>query len=269
MTRVLAWDIGGANVKAALADAESARAVTRPFALWRDREALPAVLREMADALGDADEMALTMTAELADCFASKAEGIAFVLAAVRTSFPRARLHILDTSGRFRRPADALEDPAAVASANWAATAHWLAREEKDALLIDVGTTTTDVIPIVGGAVVAEGRTDPDRLASGELVYTGAVRTPCAALARTVRVGATRYRVVAERFAQSGDAHLWLGGLGEHDYLGDTPDGRGVTRADAGARLARMIAADASALGDAAITEIARAFAERQVRLVT
>ena len=44
-----------------------------------------------------------------------------------------------------------------------------------DSLLIDIGTTSTDIIPIVDGEVAALGWTDPDRLASGELVYSRAV----------------------------------------------------------------------------------------------
>ncbi len=68
--------------------------------------------------------------------------------------------------------------PLTVAASNWVATALVVADEVPDAILIDMGSTTTDIIPIVGGVVRAIGLTDPDRLASGELVYTGALRTP-------------------------------------------------------------------------------------------
>ena len=62
--------------------------------------------------------------------------------------------------------------------ANWSATAWAVAERHPDTLLVDIGTTSTDIIPIVSGSVAALGHTDPDRLLSGELVYTGAVRTP-------------------------------------------------------------------------------------------
>lgn len=268
MTRVLGWDVGGANVKAAVVEGDSFRAVTRALALWRDPDALPAVLREVAAGLDRADAAALTMTAELADCFATRAEGVGFVLDAFDSAFPEAPVRVFGTDGRFRTAAEARRDPIAVASANWRATAEWLARRESDAILIDVGSTTTDVVPIVGGEVAAEGWTDFDRLAAGELVYTGAVRTPCAAIARRVRLGGRRHRLAAELFAQSGDVHLWLGRLPEHDYTGDTPDGRGKTREEAAARLARMAGSDAALLGPALITEIAHALAEQQVRQI-
>lgn len=268
MTRVIGWDVGGANVKAALVDGASIRAVTHPIAIWRDPHALPRTLAGVAHELGRADAMAVTMTAELADCFATRAEGVAFVLDALAATFPVERLHVFDHAGGFRSPADARADPGGVASANWAATARWLARGERDALLIDVGTTTTDVIPLVGGEVAAVGRTDAERLASGELVYTGAVRTPCCAVARSVRVAGTRYRVAAELFAQMGDVYTWLGRLREAEYLGETPDGRGKSRAEAGARLARMIAAEPAGLGDEGITQIAQDFARHQERQI-
>ena len=46
-----------------------------------------------------------------------------------------------------------------------------------DALFVDMGSTTTDIIPIEDGAVANEGYTDAERLLTGELVYTGFTRT--------------------------------------------------------------------------------------------
>ena len=60
-----------------------------------------------------------------------------------------------------------------------------MARSVPTCVLFDVGTTSADLIPIVNGQVVAQGRTDPERLLSGELVYTGALRTPAEAVAPT------------------------------------------------------------------------------------
>lgn len=266
--RVLGWDVGGANVKAAWAEGRRLRVTARPFALWRDPRKLRGVLEAMAAELGAADVVGVTMTAEIADCFPTKAEGVNFVLAALATAFPDMPLHVFATDGRFRSPAEARRAPIEVASANWMAAAQLVAREERDAILIDVGTTTTDVIPIVGGAVAACGWTDPERLSRGELVYTGAVRTPVCAIARTVPLRGRRYRVAAELFAQAGDLHLLLGHLSERDYVGDTPDGRGKAPAEARARLARMICADAAMLSDAEIADLVRYLAERQVRQI-
>src|SRR6185436_19575645 len=128
--------------------------------------------------------------------------------------------------GSFVDVAHAIDDPIAVAAANWVATAHVAAQTHPNVLLIDVGTTTTDIIPIVGGRVVAHGRTDPDRLASGELVYIGAVRTPVEAIASHVPIDGRTAGVSAEAFALAGDVHVWRGRLAPEDYSAATPDGR-------------------------------------------
>src|SRR5258708_22250709 len=121
--------------------------------------------------------------------FRTKREGVAFVVDAVTAAFPSSRVRVFAVDGRFVDPDEARANPLAVAAANWSATATFVAREHPDALLIDIGTTTTDIIPIVGGIVAAKGRTDPERLASGELVYTGALRTPVEAIAGHVPLG--------------------------------------------------------------------------------
>jgi hypothetical protein len=143
-----------------------------------------------------------------------------------------------------------------------------VARTFPDALFLDVGSTTTDVIPIVGGRVAARGRTDPARLRTGELVYTGALRTPVCAIVRSVPLRGRRCRVAAESFAIAADVHLWRGRIEEGDYTCETPDGRGRGRGEAAARLARMVCADLEMLGPGDITAIAEHVARAQVRQI-
>jgi probable H4MPT-linked C1 transfer pathway protein len=212
--------------------------------------------------------MAITMTAELADCFATKREGVAFVLDAFRMAFPKIDPWVYGVDGRFRSAAAARQQPLEVAAANWMASATLMARNFRDALLVDVGSTTADVIPIVAGRVAARGRTDPARLRSGELVYTGALRTPVCAIVRSVPLYGRQCRVAAEHFAVAADVHLWLGRIEEGDYTCETPDGRGRSRPEAGARLARVVCADLEMLGDDEITTIAEHVAQAQVRRI-
>ncbi|HEY6509936.1 MAG TPA: hydantoinase/oxoprolinase family protein, partial [Vicinamibacterales bacterium] len=227
MNAVLGWDIGGVNTKAALVvDGQVAAAEGRPFELQRAPSSLVPVLQNLAATLvpvsssvhGAPLPHAVTMTAELSQMFRSKREGVAFVLDAVGQAFPGADIAVYTVDGRFLSLAAARDEPLAVAAANWAATSRVVASRYPNAILVDTGTTTTDIIPIVGGRVVAEGTTDPDRLASGELVYTGAVRTPTEAMAPYVWIAGRRYGVSAEGFALSADVHVWRGDLASHDY---------------------------------------------------
>jgi probable H4MPT-linked C1 transfer pathway protein len=266
---ILGWDVGGANVKAARLECDGsreARVIERPFALWREPHHLPVVLAEAADHLGGACTMAVTMTAELCDCFATKGGGVAFVLDAFQTAFPDNQPWVYGVDGRFRSPEAARRRPHRVAAANWMASATLVARAFPDALFLDVGSTTTDVIPIVAGRVAARGRTDPARLRTGELVYTGALRTPVCAIVRSVPLRGRRCRVAAEHFAVAADVHLWRGQIEERDYTCDTPDSRGRGRAESGARLARVVCADLEMLGPDDITGIAEHVARAQVR---
>jgi probable H4MPT-linked C1 transfer pathway protein len=274
--RIVGWDIGGVNTKvarvvASAVDAAAHGAVvsveSRPFEVRRDPAGLAQVIGALAAEVGAeaGDRHAVTMTAELTRVFLTKREGVDAVLDAVEAALPGAAIHVFGTDGTFRTPAAARRVPLLVASANWMATAMVVARTHRDAVVIDTGTTTTDIIPIAGGQVVALGRTDPDRLASGELVYTGALRTPVEAVAVDVAVGGRRVGLAAEGFALSGDVHLWTGSLAPADYTTPTPDGRPATLAGAGDRLRRAVCADAEMLDDAAVTQIAHDLTAQQV----
>jgi probable H4MPT-linked C1 transfer pathway protein len=267
VSAVLGFDVGGANVKAALAGQGPPRTFDRPFALFREPEALVERLSEGARALGGpTPRIAVTMTAELCDCFRTKREGVAFVLGAVEKAFPEADARTFGFDGRFHSPDAARRRPLRVAAANWMATARLVAETLPDVLLVDCGSTTTDLIPIVGGRVAARGRTDPGRLRRGELVYTGVLRTPVCAIVRSLPLKGRRSRVAAELFAIAADAHRFLGSITEAEYSCETPDGRGRSREESGARLARMVCADTDLLSSEDVAAIAAEIARSQVR---
>jgi probable H4MPT-linked C1 transfer pathway protein len=261
--------VGGANVKAARVEGDALPVVVEhPFALWREPARLPDVLKAIAPTLGSAPRLAITMTAELADCFATKRDGVCAVLAAFEAAFPAQALHVFGVDGRFRSIAEARRKPLRVAAANWMASAMLVAESERDVLFVDVGSTTTDVVPIVAGDVVARGRTDPARLRSGELVYTGALRTPVAAIVRRLPWRGALCRVAAEHFAIAADAHVWRGAIEPSGYTCETADGRGRSRSEAGARLARMVCADLEMLRDSDIDAIAERVMRAQVKQI-
>lgn len=266
---VIGWDIGGVNTKVAfVADGRVVAAASRPFEVQRAPDALVALVRDMAGDIGAEGHAlhAVTMTAELSQMFRTKREGVAFVLDTMERAFPGGDLRVFATDARFLTPGAARREHLAVAAANWAATARLAGQRYPDAVLVDVGSTTTDCIPVSAGVVVAAGWTDPDRLASGELVYTGAVRTPVEAIVGEVPYGAHTAGVSAEGFALAGDVYVWRGSLSPHDYSAPTPDGRPATREFCGERLARVICADVELVDEAGISRIADAVAAAQVR---
>jgi probable H4MPT-linked C1 transfer pathway protein len=265
---VIGWDIGGVNIKAARVCGEAPLAARNdPFEIQRAPAALAARLEGIATVLGaeKSDAHAITMTAELSQVFRTKRDGVAYVLDAVERAFPAARTLVYTVDGRFLDLPVAREAPLLVAASNWTATASLAATFISDAILIDVGTTTTDIIPISGGRVAAIGRTDPERLLSGELVYLGAVRTPVEAIVHRVPLHDGLAGVSAESFALAGDIHVWRGDLTPEGYTTPTPDARPTSREYAGERIARVVCADRELLDDSDIDRIAAFVADAMV----
>jgi (4-(4-[2-(gamma-L-glutamylamino)ethyl]phenoxymethyl)furan-2-yl)methanamine synthase len=154
-----------------------------------------------------------------------------------------------------------------LASANWHATAALVAKLRGSALLIDMGSTTTDVVPVADGAIVARGYSDAERLACGELVYTGLVRSFVMAIAERAPVAGGWTQLVHENFANMADVHRLLENLPEGADQMPTADGRPKTLAASRARLARMVGRDAEDGRD--WIALARWFAEAQIRTIT
>jgi len=266
---VLGWDIGGVHTKAVQLYGKdfSTRAISQPFEIWRGREGLIDVLRQVANAAGveENQAMAVTMTAELSDTFRNKREGVLFVLQALAEAFPHSPLYLLSLTGDFVSLEAARERPLDFAAANWLASAQFVARHYPDCILLDIGSTTTDIIPIQGGQVTSVGRSDTARLSNGELVYTGVVRTNPNTVVAHVPLEGRMCRVAAEYFSVMGDVYLLLGCLSPAAYSAPTPDGRPKSPLAARGRLARLVCADDEQLSPVQIQGIAHYVRERQI----
>lgn len=267
--KVTGWDIGGANLKAVHLGPDGLRVIQRPFAIWQERDELPGLLAEIASQLGPAECVGVAITAELSDAFRTKKEGIAFVVEALQKTLPGGtRLLVFGTDGRFHEPVTAIKFPLLVAAANWMATASLLARHRSNCLLVDIGSTTTDVIPIADGLVIARGRDDPSRLIHGELLYTGALRTNACAIVQRVPLWGYWCPVSAELFATAQDVYSLLGYLEPEACTSPTADGRPATTTFAAERLARVVCADAEMLSEDEIQAIAQHIAAEQIRQI-
>lgn len=156
------------------------------------------------------------MTAELCDCYPTKADGVLAVLAAAAQAMGSRPLSVWGIDGRFHELDEIRRRPVQAAAANWLALATAAARLVPDdrGLMIDIGSTTTDIIPLDRGRVAVRGRTDTERLQTGELVYAGIRRTPLCALATELPLWqGPPIGLAAELFATSLDVFLTLGDL--------------------------------------------------------
>ncbi|GAB4250080.1 MAG: hydantoinase/oxoprolinase family protein [Thermoleophilia bacterium] len=270
---VAGYDIGGANVKVVHfpGGAAGPRLVIEPYEIWRDAERLVSVLKDTAERVGvqAGCPLAVTMTAELADVFRTKREGVLFVLEAVKTAFPGHSVSYLDQRGKFVSARVAKTDPVSLAATNWIGSALVLARHLPRGILVDVGSTTTDIIAFQEGNLLARERTDSGRLCAGELVYSGVIRTNPNTVVSLVPWRGRLCRVAAEAFACMGDVYLLLGKISPDDYTAPTPDGRDVSLEDARGRIARLICADEEMVTSSEAGLLARYLEDRQLVLLS
>src|SRR5262245_2614292 len=268
MRVVIGWDIGGVHLKAARAEdgrIVDAVQVASPLRLGLAR--LADAFAEAKAAIGPAPHNVVTMTGELADTFASRTEGVTALAEMARRQLGNAVALYAGRAG-FITPDQATKHVADIASANWHASAALVAKRQATALFVDIGSTTTDIVPVVDHAVAAHGYSDPERLAAGELVYAGLVRSFVMATADPAPFAGQWTTLINENFANMADVHRILDAMPDGADQMTTADGREKTIAASRARLARMVGRDA---GDADVwqwLQLARWLAEAQMRAI-
>ncbi len=230
----LGIDVGGANLKVASKDS----AEILYFPMWKRAAELESELRRIAERFGG-EKAGVVMTAELADVFESKEEGVKFVAEACRKTF--GEVYFLDVDGGL---CSEIDDPRRFAASNWVASVRFLLEEGyENFLFVDVGSTTADLIPVTDRIEAA--KSDFERLRRDELLYFGILRTPVFYVLKSF-MGAP---LCSEFFAVTADVFTLTGDIGEEDYTCDTPDGRGRKPIDCARRIARTICCDLDELG--------------------
>src|ERR1700746_3825297 len=264
---VIGWDIGGVHLKAVRAeDGRIVKAAQYASPLRSGTGLLEDAFLQARKDMGRGDRNVITMTGELADIFTSRQDGVEQLSSLAERALENVSIYagpIGFVTGR-----DARHHSVQIASANWHASAAVIAKRRKTALFIDVGSTTTDVVPIAEGKIVARGYTDAQRLATGELIYTGLVRSFVMATAQSAPLNGLWTPLINENFATMADVHRILGTLPDRVDLMATADGREKSIAASQARLARMLGSDAANADSKTWDLLARWFAEAQMRAI-
>ncbi|UCE09949.1 MAG: H4MPT-linked C1 transfer pathway protein [Candidatus Thorarchaeota archaeon] len=273
--RVVGLDIGGANVKGCgisidvSGELSGVISVSHDFPIWlRDRLQLWGLLEESIEYLAERmkpDMVSVVMTAELSDTFSTKREGVLTIVEGLEEILDSESLLFPTVDLELFNLEQAKVNPLSIAAANWPALAWAVGRKVSECLLIDIGSTTTDIIPISDGLPQTFGSDDTSRLTHGELVYTGALRTDLPAIVKFVNIDGNKVRVSSERFAFSADVHLVLSNITESQYTCDTADGRGKTVEESAARIARLVCGDIESLTKEQILSVASQVYEHQL----
>ena len=260
----LGLDVGGANTKATLLrDGKIVKFWFEYIPLWKEKWKLGEFLKAVASSSSPA-AVGATLTGELCDVFGSKREGVNEITEMICGAFGDGCLFI-SLDGELLTRERSLAFPQKLAAANWVASSLVIGRRFENCLLIDAGSTTTDLIPIEKGKPLGLGKSDFQRLKTGELVYTGALRTPLSSICKEIRIGQERVGIAAENFATMADVYRVIGMIDEKGYTCETSDGKGKDERSCMQRIARVFCSDLDELGEKIVLEAGEKFRRKQL----
>jgi hypothetical protein len=219
--------------------------------------------------LEDIDYFAITITAELSDAFQTKREGILTILKALGKVFEKDKLKFISNKSIFLNYKAAKSEPYSIAAANWVSTALFLGYFIPECILIDAGSTTIDIIPIVDAKPATLGNDDISRIINHELIYTGGLRATIPSITHHVPYKDKKVRISFEKFALISDIHRILNNISEEDYINDTADNRSKSLHDCYARLSRVICMDHATISREDLNKIAQFIYKKQLDIIS
>ena len=243
----IGWDIGGAHLKVASIDQFGAVNFANQLAtpLWKGFASLEdAISKIQGQILDESVTNTITMTAELADIFKDRSSGVKELTRFLSDHFEEDRYHLYAGKDGLIKSNQAEFHIADIASANWHATSSFIAQHVDEGVLIDIGSTTTDIIPFSSGQLINTAYTDYERLRNNELVYTGIIRTPVIAVVNKIFCDGQLQNIAAENFSTMADIYRLTGKLNGQDDMMIAADSAVKTQRDSARRLLRMVGLD-------------------------
>jgi len=272
--KIAGFDIGGANTDVAVVDFDESGniiGIETDFIylpMWmKNNELSEALIGLLGTSIDEVDGVGVSMTAELVDAYKTKKEGVIDISNKSFDSF-NVPVGFVGLNG-IMELLNVIDNPMMVAAANWIATAPLAAKIDQNCILIDIGSTTTDIIPIKNGKESAVGRSDLERLKTGELVYSGTLRTNVAALVEKIPLNDAVLRIASELFAVTADIQMVLGNITEDEYSCDTMDGAGKSIEESMRRLSRVVCGDMDVLNPDEIKSMAEYIYSAQVSRIS
>lgn len=267
--KIMGLDIGGANIDCAVVEiyentAKIVETKRKYLPMWIENDKLSDNLKTISKEISEVEIVCVSMTAELADSYLSKIDGVNDVINKVLKVYSDKKVYFVTVEG-LKENNELKKNPIIVAAANWIGTVAVIKNIKESCIFMDIGSTTTDIIPIKNKKECALGHNDLERLSSGELVYTGMLRTNLATIVHEVPINNKNTRVSSELFSITGDIYRILNDITEEDYTCSTPDNQGTDLISCKRRLARLVCADLDLLNDDELYELAHYIKEKQI----
>jgi len=276
--KIIGWDIGGANIKATKIvynqrqkKIESVLSTSKYFAMWDKNQNPLEVIAGIYQNFKEADYFAITMTAELADRFSTKIEGINFIIDLFKDNFEDKKIYFYNNQAEFLKVEElknSIEKSMSLAAANWTASASFLAEFKKDFILFDMGSSTIDLIPVINNKIAALGTTDVERLKQGELIYHGFLRSNLSNLSSKLPYQGQMIDVINEYFAATADLHLLKDIITSAEYTIRPADGGLKSKMAAASRIARMISLDLNSITESQLNLIIDYIYNQEISLI-
>jgi len=243
--------------------------------MWSNNEDLGDTLLNLIQKTDDAGEgidsidgIGISMTAELVDAYETKKDGVLDIANKSKEIFDNNTskdipLLFIGTNNLLSHD-ELKKNPSQIAAANWIATAQVASKIAKDCIFIDIGSTTCDIIPVKNGVECAKGRSDFERLATGELVYTGILRTNLTSFIDEIHFDGEDFNLSSELFAITADVYNVLDKITPENYVCHTCDGAGKTKEESARRISRVLCADLDILSFDDIVGISKQIHKKQ-----
>ncbi len=255
---ILSIDIGGANTKITEMDDNYYKIHHIYFPMWKKSNELKELLKKYHSER--VEKIGVVMTAELSDAYLDKKEGVNDILDSVENAFPDKKIYLFDVNGNFITVDEGRKNYLNVAASNWTVSCSFVSKFiDKNCIFVDMGSTTTDIIPIKDGKIMGE-KTDLDRLMNNQLLYIGALRTPLSFLSNVIKFRGKNTNISSEYFSITGDINLILDKINESDYTCDTPDGNLSDKYHSLVRLSKVLCADLNLVSENELLNVAEQF---------
>lgn len=238
----LGIDIGGAHLKVIGIDKNNKVQFVdySNCRIWEDIRLLKEKFVCLSKTFGNESiKCGITMSAELCDNFKSRKHG-ALILTEKCKHLKFNNFFYVKSSKTFLKEPKFKE----LISMNWHSVGRLFEKKVENAIIVDFGSTTTDLICIKNKKLVNKFFDDFSRINNFELLYTGFTRTPIFGITNEICIGKNKLKIIPEFFSNTSDVYRILKKLKRKIDIDITADRSQKTIKDSFRRLSRSFGFD-------------------------
>ncbi len=255
----IGWDIGGAHTKYTVSfeskDVVECRIIH--CELWKSLSKLEDIIENVNFKYKKKFNIInlITMSAEMCDIFCSRKKGVKSILSLFEK---RDFINHIYTKDNEILKLQGFKKYSSCESTNWMVIADYLKSFDKNIVAIDLGSTTTDLVLIKNHICVNTRYDDYSGLNTGELLYTGVLRTPIYSVTNSIVLNKKTYNIIPENFSTISDIYRLLNIIKNKSDYTNTADGRSKSIKDTLHRISRVFGFDYTADNNDTIIKLSK-----------